>query len=122
VQKLTQTKGEDYSQTLNEAFTITTIREFWRYYQHMQRPSRLRENDNIYLFRDGVHPSWEAPENKGGGCLKLKLKKARSNRQWEDILLAIINPDNRLVDDINGLRLKIKEKWDEVEVWLPRLK
>lgn len=63
---------------------------------------------------------WEAPENKGGGCLKIKLRKARSNRLWEDIQLAIIHPDNKYIDVINGLRLKIKDKEDEVEVWLPR--
>lgn len=117
-----QTKADDYGKTIQKAFTIATIREFWKYYQHMVRPSRLKENDNIYMFKAGIHPSWEAPENKGGGCLKVKLKKQRSNRQWEDILLATISPDNKLIDNINGLRLKIKEKGDEVEIWLPEIR
>lgn len=42
VQKLTQAKGSDYNETLKPTFTVRTIKEFWRYYQHMQRPSRLK--------------------------------------------------------------------------------
>jgi hypothetical protein len=78
----------------------------------MKRPSRLNESDNIYLFKKNVHPSWEDPANKEGGCLKIRLRKARSNRQWEDLLLAIISPDNKCIADMNGIRLKIKEKYD----------
>lgn len=87
----------------------------------MVKPNKLKQNENIYIFKEGIHPSWEAAENEDGGCLKVKLKKNKSSRNWEDIILMFISPSNTYSKEINGVRLKVKERFDEVELWVVRM-
>ena len=56
VQVLDSTK--EYNSTLQKAFTFSTIKEFWTFYQHMHRPQKLTIKDNIYIFKDGIFPTW----------------------------------------------------------------
>lgn len=41
VQRMPHDPKVDYTQTLHPVFTFATARNFWKYYQHMQRPSLL---------------------------------------------------------------------------------
>ena len=48
-----------YKDQLNKIGTFGTVEDFWAHYVHMKRPSELPVDTNVYLFRDGCHPSWE---------------------------------------------------------------
>jgi translation initiation factor 4E len=72
----------------------------------------------MYLFKEGVKPLWEDVNNLGGGCFKIKIEKKRSNKLWESTLFAMISPKNRNIDVMNGIRIKIREKFDEIELWM----
>lgn len=87
----------------------------------MPKPSKYKENEYVYIFKQGIHPSWEAAENEDGGCFKVKLKKTKSSRNWEDLILMFISPNNTYSKEINGVRLKVKEKFDEVELWVVKM-
>lgn len=51
----------------------------------------------------------------------MKLKKTKSSRNWEDLILMFISPNNLHLKVINGVRLKVKEKFDEVELWVQKM-
>ena len=40
---------------------------FWRYFNSIEELTRDTDNLNVQLFRDGIQPLWEAPENANGG-------------------------------------------------------
>lgn len=71
------------------------------------------------MFKEGIKPEWEDKENVGGGCFKIKIEKGKSNKLWENSMFALVSSSNRLVHLVNGLRIKIRERFDEVEIWLP---
>ena len=73
---------------------------------------------DLYLFKDEIRPEWEDPGNVGGGCFKIKIDKKKSNKLWENAVLAMISPNNPHVGIMNGVRIKIKEKFDEIEIWM----
>ena len=49
---------------------------------------------NIYLFQDDIEPMWEDKANASGGALSLMFEKTKSDRVWEDLLLAFISDDS----------------------------
>lgn len=53
--------------------------------------------------------------------MKIKIKKVKSSRSWEDLILMFISPSNTYFKEINGVRLKVKEKFDEVELWVGQM-
>lgn len=70
------------------------------------------------MFKEGIKPEWEDKENVGGGCFKVKIDKEKSNKIWENSVFALVSPNNKLTGVINGVRIKIKPKFDEIEIWM----
>ena len=50
--------------------------------------------------------------------LGYKIDKKKSNKLWENAVLSMISPNNKYVGILNGVRIKIKEKFDEIEIWM----
>ena len=72
----------------------------------------------MYLFRAGVKPLWEDEANQGGGCFKIKIDKKRSNKLWQNAVFTMVSPKNRSSDLMNGIRIKVREFFDEIEIWM----
>ena len=72
----------------------------------------------MYVFKEGVKPLWEDVNNVGGGCFKVKIEKRKSNRLWESTLFSMVSPKNKHIDILNGIRIKIRESFDEIEMWM----
>lgn len=70
---------------------ISSVEEFWGFYQHFKRPTDLPEGSYIYLFKDNIKPVWEDENNKNGGAFVLRFEKSKCNRLWENILLGYIS-------------------------------
>ena len=103
-------KGEDkFEDSLLPVAHIDTVQQFWTYYQHFKRPTNLPAGSYIYLFKKGVKPVWEDPQNKHGGAFVLRFDRSKSNRLWEDILLGYISAKADVFTNLNGVRIKIKK-------------
>jgi translation initiation factor 4E len=72
----------------------------------------------IYLFKKTVKPVWEDDNNKNGGAFILRFKKSQSNRVWEDILLGLISGKEEVYNKLNGVRIKVKKDYAEMDFWL----
>jgi hypothetical protein len=68
----------------------------------------------MYLFKDGIKPEWEDPSNVGGGFMKMRIDKKKTNRLWENSVFSLISPKNKYTDTMNGIRMKIRENYDEL--------
>lgn len=112
-------KGEDrYEDSLHPVADIATVEEFWAYYQHFKRPAELKVGSYIYLFKHNVKPVWEDPQNQNGGAFILRFERSKCNRLWEDILLGFISGKEDVFSHLNGVRIKIKKDFAEIDFWI----
>lgn len=52
-------KGDErFEDSLLPVANISTVEQFWAYYQHFKRPTNLPVGSYIYLFKEGVKPVW----------------------------------------------------------------
>eukprot|EP01120_Amphizonella_sp_Union-15-10_P002346 TRINITY_DN1251_c0_g1_i6.p1 TRINITY_DN1251_c0_g1~~TRINITY_DN1251_c0_g1_i6.p1 ORF type:complete len:199 (-),score=35.28 TRINITY_DN1251_c0_g1_i6:45-641(-) len=80
-------KGEkdSYEANLQEVGTFGTVEDFWRYLNHIAKPSQLTINSNYHLFKKGVKPLWEDSNNINGGKWVIELKaEAKQILELED--------------------------------------
>lgn len=115
-------KGQgSYEDSLKPVGVIGTVEDFWGYYQHFKKPTELPIGSYIYLFKEEVTPAWEDEHNKNGGAFVLRFEKSKSNRVWEDILLSYISAKAVIYEEMNGVRIKIKKDYAEIDFWVSRL-
>jgi hypothetical protein len=72
----------------------------------------------IYLFKSNVKPAWEDEHNKNGGAFVLRFERKPCDRLWEDILLAYISGNEQLFAHLNGIRIKVKKDFAEIDFWI----
>jgi hypothetical protein len=112
-------KGEDtFEESLKPVAAVGSLEDFWRYYQHFKRPTELPVGSYIYLFQEGIKPVWEDKNNSQGGAFVLRFEKAKCNRLWEDILLGFVSADKDVFAMVNGIRLKVRKDFTEIDFWV----
>lgn len=93
--KLTQ---ESYSLSRIESFR--SVEEFARLFNYLKRPSKLPDQTNLAMFKDGIEPTWEAPGNQGGGTWTMFLASDQSiDIIFKEATLALVGaqlPDEQL--------------------------
>uniref|UniRef100_A0A6U6J7R8 Uncharacterized protein n=1 Tax=Zooxanthella nutricula TaxID=1333877 RepID=A0A6U6J7R8_9DINO len=132
-------KGE-YSDAMKQTVTFGTVKEFWACWNHIPQPSVLlngkkfiRESDghrtiidSLAIFKKGVLPEWEDPENANGGHFQLTLKPQLPagiiDELWNNIVLGMVADAIEPASMITGCRLvdKLDNKLKpilRIEVW-----
>jgi hypothetical protein len=53
-------KGEgSFQDSLHPLAVISTVEDFWNFYQHFKRPTELPVGSYLYLFNEKIKPVWE---------------------------------------------------------------
>lgn len=70
--------------------TIPDIATFYKIYNNFPWDA-LPLRDAVHIFRSGVRPLWEDPENIAGGCWVVKVRKdgGKAVRCWEELCLMV---------------------------------
>ncbi len=114
----TSTGKRDYTASIKKVATVSTVEDFWHYYNYMVRPNDLPNTSDYHLFKAGVHPTWEDEGNKAGGKWLVRVRKGLANRCWEDLLLALIGEQfGDLNDHVCGAVLSVRYAEDIVALW-----
>jgi translation initiation factor 4E len=99
------------------------VEDFWSYFNNMRKPSGLEANANYHIFKNGIKPMWEDPQNHKGGKWILLLKgnqKEKLNEYWETIVLSIIGemlePEEN-ADEICGAVMSKRKTGDRIAIW-----
>lgn len=92
------------------------MERFWQIYDHLKRAHDFKTTE-FHLFKDGITPFWEDPQNKAGGKWMLRLRKGIAARYWEDILLAIVGEQFDVGSEICGAVLSVRINEDIISVW-----
>ncbi|ORZ34086.1 translation initiation factor eIF 4e-like domain-containing protein [Catenaria anguillulae PL171] len=105
----------NYEDAIKRLVDFGTVEEFWSTYSHLKRPADLEPISDYHIFRSGIRPMWEVPENINGGKFIIRLRKDVSQRFWEDLILAVVG--NQFPDPVNGIVLSIRTSEDILSVW-----
>mmetsp|Transcript_39591 Transcript_39591/g.61845 ORF Transcript_39591/g.61845 Transcript_39591/m.61845 type:complete len:190 (+) Transcript_39591:76-645(+) len=128
--------AQDWSQNMQELCSFSTAEGFWRYFNHIPRPSEVffdgqtkkkvgdRQVESLSIFKKGISPEWEDPANQSGGewtCRK-NLDPNVLNTYWENLVLGLIGETIDDADEICGARVVDKSKGDRpiyrLELWV----
>ena len=122
---------------------ITNIEEFWKYWLCVPQPSELLEGkhfvreigsagdltqiDTLMLFREGVRPEWEDPQNAHGGHFQYVFKPTsvhppQLDEYWNNIVMGLVGGTIEPREMITGVRLLDKSTVGRnacirIEVW-----
>lgn len=116
-------KTTQYADQTNKVTDFRTVQDFWKLWNHLPQPSELLDQkrlvretvhgvnvlDAIMIFKEGIRPEWEDPDNAKGGHFQYQLKSSVGGPQideyWNNIVIAMIGGEIEPYDMINGVRL-----------------
>lgn len=115
---------KDWKDNLTNCGSFDTIESFWRIFNSLKPSSQLATNSNYHVFKEGVIPMWEDPQNKDGGKFVLTIpkkdsKSGRCDEWWLFTVLAIIGETLDLDgDEVCGVVVSIRKNQDRIALWL----
>lgn len=115
-------KAKEWTANLKLVTAFDTVEDFWALYNHIQKASKLPPGCDYSLFKDGIQPMWEDPQNKNGGRWLVNLNKNQRMTEldnfWLETLLCLIGEAfDELSDDICGATINIRNKGDKLGLW-----
>lgn len=132
-------KAAQYSDATHRVASFGTVKQFWKYWNHLPQPSELLEGkkfvretaesksvvDALMVFREGIKPEWEDAVNASGGHFQFQLKAALGggviDEYWNNIVLGMVGGTIEPSEMITGARLVDKTQqrmaFVRVEVW-----
>lgn len=92
-------KGKPNMQFLSQ---FDTIQSFWTNFK-LTPPTELADKSYLHIFKNGVAPMWEDPQNVNGGHFKLTASTQESSlAMWQSIVLNMIGEQCPSAQFING--------------------
>jgi len=120
-QKRVRGEQESYENNLRDIGTFGTVEDFWRYYNHMVKPSKIDNNSNYHLFKKGVKPMWEDSANVKGGKWVLTVKGDKSGDLadiiWENVVLSLVGETLDVDNELCGAVYSKRKGGDRIAVW-----
>lgn len=68
---------------------VADIATFYRVYNNYPW-DRVRLRDTVHIFRKGVKPIWEDPENMKGGCWKFRVPKSKAQAFFHEVAILLM--------------------------------
>ena len=65
-------------ENLKRINAFDSVEDFWCLFNNMCAPKKLSVGSNYHIFKHGIKPMWEDPENKAGGKWVLTVPKQRN--------------------------------------------
>jgi len=109
---------ESYESNLRPIGTFGTVEDFWRYYNHLVKPSKLEINSNYHFFKEGIKPMWEDSANSKGGKWVLTFRdKNLLDTCWENLVLGMVGETLDMENEITGAVISRRKAGDRIAVW-----
>jgi len=110
---------ESYESNLREIGNFGTVEDFWRYYNHMVKPSKIETNSNYHFFKKGIKPMWEDSQNSKGGkwVLTMKGDKTLVDVIWENVVLSMVGETLDIDGEVCGAVFSKRKGGDRIAVW-----
>mmetsp|Transcript_15732 Transcript_15732/g.29756 ORF Transcript_15732/g.29756 Transcript_15732/m.29756 type:complete len:247 (-) Transcript_15732:253-993(-) len=118
--------GSDWKENLKTIVTFSTMDVFWRAFNNLQPVSQLQVGSNYSIFREGIEPAWEHPENIEGGKFVLTLNKkdnktGKLDEYWLYTVLAVLGEMiDKTGDEVCGAVVSVRKSQDRIALWLKK--
>jgi translation initiation factor 4E len=86
-------------------------------YDYLIRVNDVKSTTDFHLFKHGIKPTWEDPQNEKGGKWMIRLRKGLASRYWEDIAMAIVGEQFDVGHEICGVVISVRAGEDILSVW-----
>ncbi|CAD6499766.1 BgTH12-03874 [Blumeria graminis f. sp. triticale] len=115
-------KAENWNDLLKQVITFGSVEEFWGIYNNIAPVSELALKSDYHLFKDGVRPEWEDPQNKHGGKWSYQFKEKRSipiDNLWLHVMLSAIGETLEGENDgeVMGVVVNVRKGFYRIGVW-----
>ncbi|KAI9874316.1 MAG: eukaryotic translation initiation factor 4E [Pleopsidium flavum] len=115
-------KGDNWNELLKEVVTFDSVEEFWGVYNNITPTSELALKSDYHLFKKGVRPEWEDPQNKHGGKWAYGFKDKRAvpiDELWLHTMLAAIGETLEEDDDgeVMGVVVNVRKGFYRIGLW-----
>ncbi|KAK5110269.1 hypothetical protein LTR62_006122 [Meristemomyces frigidus] len=112
---------QDWNELLKEVISFDSVEEFWGIYNNITPASELAQKSDYHLFKKGVRPEWEDPQNKHGGRWAYTFKggKSANDDTWLHIMLAAIGEtlEDENDNEVMGVVVNIRKGFWRVGLW-----
>lgn len=112
--------NKDWNELLTKVVDINSVEEFWGSYNNLPKVSELPLRSDYALFKTGIRPEWEDPQNANGGKFVYQFSSNSSNidEVWLNILLSIIGGTMDLSNkEINGVFVNVRKAGTRFNIW-----
>lgn len=108
-----------------EALSFSTVEDFWRFYNNLLEPEKLKTGSTYCLFKKGIMPGWEDPANSQGGRWMVELPRNGTecehlNNAFLMVILSMIGENfdpKSNSDDIVGVTTSVRKDKCRIEMW-----
>ncbi|RMZ80611.1 hypothetical protein DV738_g2546, partial [Chaetothyriales sp. CBS 135597] len=109
-------KGDNWNDLLKEVVTFDTVEEFWGVYVN------LAVKSDYHLFKKGVKPEWEDPQNKHGGKWSYSYKDKKLiniDELWLHAQLAAIGEtlEDEGDNEVMGVVVNVRKGFYRIGLW-----
>ena len=78
------------SYEIEQIISISTVQDFWNAYLQLRDVMKLKKG-GISIFKNGIKPAWEDPNNQDGYAISIKLFPTESDTYlFDKIILAVV--------------------------------
>jgi len=84
-------------------------------------PEKLIASCMLFFMRDTVHPTWEDPKNRDGGCFSYKVPNKSVADTWKELWMLLAGEtvgDKALAAAVTGLSVSPKKGFCVVKIWM----
>lgn len=102
--------------------SFDTVKTMWQWMNNVPSPKDLIDGGTLYVFRDGVVPTWEHPANADGGRWLYSIPAADEKiaaDAWQFLYLSLVGGtlDPESESEIVGIALARRLKFLRISVW-----
>ncbi|KAL4956714.1 translation initiation factor eIF 4e-like domain-containing protein [Aspergillus filifer] len=101
--------------------SVSDIATFYRIYNNYPW-EKIPQRDTVHIFRKGVKPIWEDPENLRGGCWRFRVPKRKAQAFFHEIAILAISNEFQAVlekehDHVLGVSTSVRFNTHLISVW-----
>ncbi|BCS25980.1 eukaryotic translation initiation factor 4E [Aspergillus puulaauensis] len=120
--KHSESASSDYDERLYVLYEdVADIATFYRVYNNYPW-DKVPQRDTVHIFRKGVKPVWEDPENLKGGCWRFRVPKRKAQAFFHEIAILCISNEFQAVlekehDHVLGVSTSVRFNTHLISVW-----
>ncbi|KAK7702319.1 eukaryotic translation initiation factor 4E [Botryosphaeria dothidea] len=115
-------KGDNWNELLKEVISFDSVEEFWGIYNNITSTSQLALKSDYHLFKKGVRPEWEDPQNKHGGKWSFSFRDKKLidiDSLWLHVMLAAIGEtlEDEGDGEVMGVVVNVRKGFYRIGLW-----